>query len=549
MTDSVHNMHSARISWRVASGWDGMFTAQVLDGIAAGNLIARQDVVRELPGRRVSCVHTPDPGLPCVYLKTSTIPARKLYRSLAVPPGLQEWRAARALIKRGVPACRPIALGLEKRGILFRRSLYITEALPGSMTLKEFVLRRAAEAGGAAERSPRELVAAFAGFVAAVCRAGVLHRDLHWGNILIRHEGDGRPSFFLVDLQAVRLKSRLDAADIIRNLSLLNASIFDVLPARDRLLFLDCFRRAMPPGHDRIRLRDDIVRETDRVLRHEWRKRARRCMQENSYFRRIAAGGLQGMACRVPAGACLAAVLQDPDGLFHAPHTRVLKDSRSTASLILETESDPGVHLKRYNVRDARAQVKNCLRGTRARRAWKTANSMAARGMPVPRPLLFLERRRYGIPAESYLVTENAAGTCPLDVFVREVALQLSRAEKRACAARLAGAVRRMHDRGAVHGDLKAKNILVRHRGGMVQDIYFIDFDAARIMERVPLALRSRDLARLNYSLPAGGPVSRPLRLSFIRAYFGTCRRSLLRQSVRFVERYTSIKKRKAESR
>jgi tRNA A-37 threonylcarbamoyl transferase component Bud32 len=91
--------------------------------------------------------------------------------------------------------------------------------------------------------------------------------------------------------------------------------------------------------------------------------------------------------------------------------------------------------------------------------------------------------------------------------------------EKRAFIGRLAGMLKAAHGRGMLHGDLKAKNILVAADGRGGEKIYFIDLDAARLRPAAPISERCRDLARLNCSFLNTALVSRTHRLLFLHHY------------------------------
>jgi tRNA A-37 threonylcarbamoyl transferase component Bud32 len=82
---------------------------------------------------------------------------------------------------------------------------------------------------------------------------------------------------------------------------------------------------------------------------------------------------------------------------------------------------------------------------------------------------------------------------------------------------RLARLVRRMHDQGIYHRDLKANNVLVR-----CGEIVVVDLDRVDFVREVPPEDRAWNLAQLNAALAA--PVTRSDRLRFFFAYAGRSR-------------------------
>ena len=92
-----------------------------------------------------------------------------------------------------------------------------------------------------------------------------------------------------------------------------------------------------------------------------------------------------------------------------------------------------------------------------------------ALGLPVPRPLAALTRRR-GPLYSGCLLTERIPGVRPVADSMAE------RVGDAAFWARIGTCIRRFHDQGVVHADLNARNILVDAAGA----VYLIDFDRAR---------------------------------------------------------------------
>ncbi len=538
-------MPGSNILWSVDRRYARQFTGEVLDAVIDRSIVDGETVVREVHTRQVSRMHLSRPDLPDIYVKAYHIPPRKLYRSLVVPYGIKEWRVAQALQKKGIRTCPPVALGIEKRGGLYCRVYFITEAVPDSMTLKEYIDAYGVHGEQGRFAGNASLVDLFADFVAEVRRVGILHSDFHWGNVLITVPEEGRLDFYLIDLHNVLLKPILSERDNYSNLALLNASFQDKIPIRDQLRFMQAYYRDYV--HGRRHARDRVKDDTNRLLRRKWKKHDKRCLQENKYFERVARSGLRGFARRDEALKSVLQRLENPEGLFNDPKVRIIKDSRTTSSVaVTDGVPVPGLYVKRYNVKGAWYMVKNLLRASRAKRVWQTANSMRERDIATPLPLLYLERRSLGLLQKCYVVTELVEGAVTLDAYIAGDFQDLGRERKRAFVRMIALQVQKLHQRGVVHGDLKAKNILVRSRPGGGQALCFIDLDAARVQGSVSAAERFRDLARLNCSFLDRRLVSQALRLYFLQVYCGRCSRSELKSAWDLALHYTDRKLRKS---
>jgi len=124
-----------------------------------------------------------------------------------------------------------------------------------------------------------------------------------------------------------------------------------------------------------------------------------------------------------------------------------------------------------------------------------------------------LERRRAGVVAESWYVSawvENASE-------IRPLFLTLGGDELRILVMELAAFLRRVHERGILHGDLSDGNILVA--GPAPYRFSLIDTNRIRLSRRLSRRARVRNLVRL------GVPGS--AQDEFLDAYLGERRESI----------------------
>ena len=231
-------MPGQKITWTVDRRYESRFTDSVLNNIVSKKIVSKEAVVRELEGRRVSFLSLKPDNLPDVYLKSYWIPPSKLYRAFVFPYGLKEWSVAQQLVKKGIQICPPVALGIDKRWRMFRNVYFITEAVPDSMTLKEYIDKQGVKGDHGQLPEGKDLIDQFAAFVSDIRRAVILHSDFHWGNVLVRVSENSPPSFYLIDLHNVKLKRTLSSNDSLTNLVLLNASFLGRIPTRAQINFL-----------------------------------------------------------------------------------------------------------------------------------------------------------------------------------------------------------------------------------------------------------------------------------------------------------------------
>jgi tRNA A-37 threonylcarbamoyl transferase component Bud32 len=323
---------------------------------------------------------------------------------------------------------------------------------------------------------------AFGRFVAEALGTGLVHRDLHLGNVLV---ADG--VYTLVDLHRAFFEppSRFR---IVETLGFLLSSLVDGIPLRTRLTFLSAFadfdrvcgaradRRAFLAEVDAAFLRARHVYTTDRV---------ERVMGDSSMTTRLEVAGVTIVAARGAA---------DADG---RQGTLVKQVGRRALY-----RTPGGVALKTYRRGFWRSLWEGERRGPGARE-WRNAFALKLRRIPVPEPL-----RLAVAPGVESVESRWIDGALPLNQHVAQHGVT------RALVWRLARLLRRMHDSGAAHRDLKANNVLVRG-----DEIYFIDLDRVTFSLSASPADRLLNLAQLNAAV--GPPVTWGDRLRFYRAYAG----------------------------
>ena len=154
----------------------------------------------------------------------------------------------------------------------------------------------------------------------------------------------------------------------------------------------------------------------------------------------------------------------------------VLNRSRTTFVKSGNFEGKP-IFLKRYNYKGIKDSFKNLFRKSRALRAMEAALRVENIGLNTPSLLFACEKRIFGILINSFIATKGilaknlvelaSAGSCH-DALMKDVA----------------SLIRRMHEMGILHVDLKGENFLVDD----AQDIFLIDLD--RLMRKRFLTIK-----------------------------------------------------------
>jgi len=509
-------------------------------------------IVKHGPHRTVWRVTLP--GLSCYVKHNRLWNARAWLRQLVrAPKSRLEYERAREVAARGIPTVEPLAVGegISSQGPA--DSYLVTRSLEGVQPLDTFLETLLPSfAPPRRERVAQRVSKVLGAFVARMHDAGVVHHDLHPGNLLLRLDADDTPTLFLIDLHAVRVGGPLAWPAARANLVILNHWFSLRANRSDRLRFWRAYSQArqsteaLPFALPVIRrlLPVELEERTWESNLRFWRNRDRRCVVSNRYYQSVRAGALRGVAVRDLTEAALAALLADPDAPFQEPGAKLLKSSRS--STVVEFDMALGgttrrVIWKRFRVTSWKDPLTSLFRRSAALRSWVSGHGLRERALPTPRPLLVLHHHRAGLPCQAYLLVEKVENAQELQRYVlslsalpcfeRQVILRQRIDE----AARL---VRELHRRRLGHRDLKAPNLLVADR------IWLIDLVGVSRYGQLPRERRVQNLARLNASFYQTTAFTRTDRLRFLRVYlqWGLYGRSSWKRWWRQVEAATLAK-------
>jgi tRNA A-37 threonylcarbamoyl transferase component Bud32 len=580
---------SAGLHWHVAPELcDRLFGANGLrleEWLRGGH--AR--VVKNGPHQTV--YHVVLPGLDFYLKHYRLMNVRAWFRQLLRPAKARgEYERARAVAARRVPTIT--TLGIGERRLAPGPSYLLTESLQGTEPLSTFVEtslhrlepgRRAAVGQGLA----RELGKLFA----RMHDAGIVHSDLHPGNLLVRLDGGDRVRLYLIDLHDVRLGRPLKWPAAQQNLIIFNRWFVLRSTRSERLRFFRAYcaeraalaaaagRPAGPWGdHPAMTMAvgRDLERRTWKSNIRFWRQREQRCLVTNRYYQRIRSRGIAGYAVRELDPSSLSSLLAGPDEPFAWPGTVILKHSRS--STVAEIDIRVGGVVRRVIYKRLAATAwsdpwTGLVRWSGALKSWIYGHALRDRLLPTARPLAVFHRRRHGLPRDGYLLSEKVPDAVDLRRHL-EGLNRLPEVERRAALRcridEVARLVRELHRRRLLHRDLKAANILVQSPKSRVQSpkskvhgkisrpgvndfgpwtsdfglLWLIDLAAISRHDKLRRARRLQNLGRLHASFRENAALTRADKLRFLRTYlqWGLLGRGGWKRWWRDIERATQDK-------
>lgn len=460
-------------------------------------------------------------------------------RMLGFSEAKHEFRLAVYLQSRDVPTAAPLAARCDREGEwLLTRA--VAPARPCD-TWHEEQLRR----GEQGEAMIRRGTAALGALIGRMHRAGVVHCDLHCGNVLVRTDRSA-PRLVLMDLHRAYHRRRLSRRRKAANLAHLFHDRHHFTTRTDRLRFLKHYIIASGSSGSIRGWLYLIEKFARRHTHRQHAQRARRARGLNRYFAPMQLpGGWRGhvvLASKRHMGGSRAArmvftragwleALGDMDALFSSPDAEVVKDGRY--SRIVRRRMRIGAHevdvfLKRQRPRFGKLLV-DCLRESRPLRAFRLGHALLTRRIATALPLAALEKRRGPFLRDSLLITETVSaphlydfmntrlsvppkGDTPLSVpqqrqLAQEVLWQLGRM------------LQQLHDNRFSHRDLKATNLRVRWSPGERPEVVLLDLDGMRNVVCMTARRKLRGLMRLNVSLLQCPVVNHAGRLRMLLGY------------------------------
>jgi tRNA A-37 threonylcarbamoyl transferase component Bud32 len=450
--------------------------------------------------------------------------ARSWWRQLVRPPKARiEYERTVAVAARNVPTAMPLGLGEPEAVVRPGESYLLMRSLPAVQSLRQFI-EHALPLMPRAQREPLrpELARKLGSFMARIHQGGVLHRDLHAGNVLVR-AGEAI-ELYLIDLHDVRLGRPLGWRASRENLAVFNRWFSLQVSRTDRRRFWHAYLAAREWGEAAEDRGRQIERRTWASNLTFWAHRDERCLVTNRYYQRLRSPLARGYAVRDLDRTLLQELLADPDAPFARDDARWLKKSNSSSVIEIDMPTDgtmKRIVYKRFRVVARSDPWVAIVRRSPALRCWVYGHGLRERSIPTPRPLAMFHRVHRGLPYEGYLLMEKVERA--LDLHGRMSQLEsLPEAEGNRSRRRLieqtAHLIRELHDRQLSHRDLKASNLLVQDDdlgGGM----YFIDLVGVRRHRLLSLGRRAQNLGRLHASFCRSKLLTRTDKLRFLRVY------------------------------
>ncbi len=384
----------------------------------------------------------------------------------------REWRGLIKLTKLGLSAPTPLCVAQEQDGAAV---WVIMDRIDAAVSVQDVCLNGAFE-----ERM--ELIQQLAKLVDAAHRVGVRQGDQHvdnWGWDGVR--------LYLLDAGSIQFSG--SALPARARLSDLAGICVTLDPAAER-----AFREAIQTEYllDDVHLKDRLLYHLEEAIGALQKKRSQRYFKKTrrccSEFVRVENAAYRALYLRHTTPGLIDSLLADPDALM-VNGERLKSGNTCTVQGISYGGQD--YVLKRYNQKALLYQLRHMCSDSRALTSWSAAWLLEMAFIPTARTIAVYEDRRRYLPGLCYLLMERIKGQLLPD-YIESCADDAARIKALADAfAQIWASLARLR---AVHGDLKATNLIVGEDGRLS----LLDLDVFRfgLGARAFARGRSRDRKR-----------------------------------------------------
>lgn len=294
---------------------------------------------------------------------------------------------------------------------------------------------------------------------------GILQRDLHLGNFLVTD----KRTLTVDGACIIEEKQLLPKKASITNVALLLSQLgigYEVV--QEKLFKHYAKSRGWLIKKTDI---DELFSQIKKWNTIRWSAFSKKILRNSSTFTTFNKNNFHGIFNRYYLNEELLPILENPDRAFDHPTAVILKNGRS-ATVVKITINNRDLIVKRHNMKHIFHQIRRYVRTTRALKVWRLANKLNLFGIPVAKPVGFIEKRFLGLHSRSYYFSECIDGIA-LGDFVRKN--RHDEARIATVAAKITTLLKNISKLKIAHGDLKETNILLTKNDEPI----LIDFDAA----------------------------------------------------------------------
>ncbi len=384
----------------------------------------------------------------------------------------REWEGLNKLTELELSSPKPLFHGKTKDG----RLVIVVEKIADSSTVLD-VFQKALEPA-----KKLDLLVLVGKELAKQHTKGVLQKDLHLGNFLLADD-----KVFLLDPGQMRfLRCEIGKKAGISQLAMLASYLPDSDTTSIEKLHQEYFsaRGWHPEKSDEALIQEQITVHR----RKGTMKGLKKCLRTNKRHLQLNTGKYLAVFDRnFTLGAEPLDFIEQIDALMDKGE--ILKNGNTCyVSRLMWNNRD--VVVKRYNHKGLIHSLRHTIKKSRARHGWLHAHRLRMLQIPTPKPLAYIEQRKYKLVWKSYLITKYVEGQKLYD-FLRD---SITGEEEHPTVTQQVGELLdKLGKYRITHGDLKHTNILITDNGPVLTDLDGMKAHKLRWTYQIK---RAKDVAR-----------------------------------------------------
>lgn len=317
----------------------------------------------------------------------------------------------------------------------------------------------------------------------------------------------------------------------------------------DRLRFLQEYAKTCPSFLKRFKVHARrIEKKAEQLWKIHLKSRTKRCLLKSSEFDVKKDRSQTMFYNKNYSEKLITDILEACHHASSSSKRNVLKEtSKEIVSVVTinHHEKEFKVLLKESNDSSVLGRLRCMIGKSRARKCWIASRGLRVRNVATPPAIALIEKRCFGIPKQTMMLTEFVDQAYELNDYVLrhfKNDLPSYKAHKKEQFIReLSQIIKDLHQKGIYHADLKSNNILVKEKEGGGWAFYVIDLDRVDFKPHLSFRERSNNLAQINASV--ADCINLGDRLTFFRNYAkGT---PLIKQSHQYYRKILEISRTK----
>lgn len=468
----------------------------------------------------------------------------------------KEWTNANEILKRGISVGEPLAFGEKRVNRIITDNFLIVKAVDDSISLRDLLLNKLTHQTDFKKR--RIILGALALFVHDLHLKGILHNDLHTGNILIplhtidtlktssaNYLDNTKNRLCLIDLHDVKCKKDISPEVQLENLAFLLYSLTFCTTRTEIRFVIKLYLGNSYNNKELKTITKDINNNILQIQRKHMFSRTKRCLKNSSKFSKqcwkyknnaiITEGNYKVYLNNDYNKKELEAALSAHNSALKDNPNCIIKNSSRIFITTIDSPTDKNrengnvnkenkLCIKEFKNNNILKQFRETFCLSRARKAWYAANGFIVRNHTTPTPVAMLEQNQFGLVKSSFLITQYIDNAIPSYIYVNQTFnLPLTSqkhlfANKKTFTENLAISFRKLHQSNIYHADLKGGNVLVKETGENSRNFFYVDLDRVFFKKKLPHYNIHKNLTQLNASLP--NSFSFTDRIRFFKTYY-----------------------------